>query len=541
MGSAIRTFFHRDDVSTIVNGKAGEIRRSGQVFRRRFLCDTIENLHKRFLMENPSRKIFRAQFFKCRPFWISSPTLLDRETCACKIHENFEGKIKKLHQLGNAGVSSCLGVVDFVVCEKGNMDCMYRRCKDCKSKSFSPMLDPNTKDNIVQWKEWVSRSTPIIKKRENGSTVEIEVKTTSLEKCSASIEKLVSLTEESLPCFCKHTYNIKHQFEHIQILMSNLQEDEAVVHVDYSENYNCKWNKEIQEVHFGGSHRQVTLHTGVLYLSGGRLESFASVTDCLRHDAAATWAHLDPVLEHLRSHYPAVTKFHFLSDGPTPQYRNKTAFYLASTVPFLKGFSYITWNFTEASHGKGAPDGVGGALKNLADRIVARGTDILDMRALITNLKQHSGVRIFEITEEEILKSSELVPPSLKPVPGTMSVHQLIAKEAGCIRVRDVSCFCKSWCDCFSPRELRFSCSHNSGAEKEEGDTDARAIEVGTWVLVNYDGDLFPGIVTQIVAEQYKVDTMYRAGPNRFFIPTVKIPGDKVCCQNVNVSYVMSC
>lgn len=66
---------------------------------------------------------------------------------------------------------------------------------------------------------------------------------------------------------------------------------------------------------------------------------------------------------------------------------------MTSIVPFLKGFSYITWNFTEASHGKGAPDGVRGALKNLADRIVARGTDIPDMRALITNLKQHSGVR----------------------------------------------------------------------------------------------------------------------------------------------------
>ncbi|XP_051239172.1 spexin prohormone 2 isoform X2 [Dicentrarchus labrax] len=66
MGSAIRTFFHRNDVSTIVNGKA-QIRRSGQVFQRRFLCDTVENLHKRFLMEDPSKKISHAQFFKCRP------------------------------------------------------------------------------------------------------------------------------------------------------------------------------------------------------------------------------------------------------------------------------------------------------------------------------------------------------------------------------------------------------------------------------------------------------------------------------------------
>ena len=30
------------------------------------------------------------------------------------------------------------------------------------------------------------------------------------------------------------------------------------------------------------------------------------------------------------------------------------------------------------------------------------------------------------------------------------------------------------------------------------------------------------------VVEQYEVDTMYRAGTNRFFIPGVEIPGDKV-------------
>ncbi|CAL8253875.1 unnamed protein product [Arctogadus glacialis] len=192
------------------------------------------------------------------------------------------------------------------------------------------MLDPNTKDNIVQWKEWVSKSTPYSKKGQNGSTVETEVKTTSLEKSSASIEKL-----------------------------------------------------------------------------------------------------------------------------------------------------------------------------------------------------EHSSVKIFEVKEEEILKSAGLVPPTLKPVPGTMTVHQLIAKKAGCIRVREVSCFCKNWCDCNTPKDFTFSCN-NSEAENEGG-AEGKSIEVGTWVLVNYDGDLFPGIVTQAVAEQYEVDTMYRAGTNRFFIPGVEIPGDKVC------------
>lgn len=360
----------------------------------------------------------------CRPFWIASPTVLDRETCACKIHENFESKVKKLHLLGLLETSSSCEVMKSVVCDVAKVDCMYRRCKDCKAKAFSPVLNPATKHNIVQWKEWVNRSTPIEKKQADGSTVEAQMKVTKLEECSATIERLVSLTNKSLPRFCQHVFNLKHQFASVQQLKKRLQDTEAVVHVDYSENYTCKWSKEIQEVHFGGSHRQVALHTGVIY-TAEKVESFASLSDCLRHDAAATWAHLNPILEHIQGSYPSVTKLHFLSDGPTSQYRNKSAFYLASTVPLIKGFKYVSWNFTEASHGKGAPDGVGAALKTLADRTVARGTDLPDMPSLLKNLRQHSSVKIFEVKEKDIFKASEMLPPSLKSVPGTMSIHQV--------------------------------------------------------------------------------------------------------------------
>lgn len=85
----------------------------------------------------------------------------------------------------------------------------------------------------------------------------------------------------------------------------------------------------------------------------------------------------------------------------------------------------MTWNFTEASHGKGAPDGVGAALKNLADIIVSYGTSIPDADTLFEQLMLNSSVRLFKVTEEDIKRSGELVPPHLKSVPGTMRVHQV--------------------------------------------------------------------------------------------------------------------
>ncbi len=70
---------------------------------------------------------------------------------------------------------------------------------------------------------------------------------------------------------------------------------DCLIHVDFSENYNCKFANKIQSVHFGGSHKQVSLHTGVLYIEGQNPVPFCSVSPSRKHDPAAIWAHLNPV------------------------------------------------------------------------------------------------------------------------------------------------------------------------------------------------------------------------------------------------------
>jgi len=102
------------------------------------------------------------------------------------------------------------------------------------------------------------------------------------------------------------------------------------------------------------------------------------------------WAHLDPVLKMIQENHSNVTCLHFFSDGPASQYKQKANFYLWSTVPFKKGFSTTTWNFFEANHGKGAPDGIGRTLKRTADNLVRHGQDLPDAESLFYHLK-HSG------------------------------------------------------------------------------------------------------------------------------------------------------
>lgn len=94
----------------------------------------------------------------------------------------------------------------------------------------------------------------------------------------------------------------------------------STVLVDFSENYGCKYSEEVQSAHFGASKGQVTLHTGVLYLNGlntvecqqgyGKQKqkciSFCSMSDSLRHDAAAVRAHLLPLLHLVKKQYVQV-------------------------------------------------------------------------------------------------------------------------------------------------------------------------------------------------------------------------------------------
>ena len=107
--------------------------------------------------------------------------------------------------------------------------------------------------------------------------------------------------------------------------------------MDFSENYACQLHTEVQAFHFGGGRKKATIHTSVVY-TPQECQSYASISESLRHDERAVWAHLKPVLDDIgrEKNIPNHTKC--MSDGPVTQYRNKNNFYLLSMVSFLMGF-----------------------------------------------------------------------------------------------------------------------------------------------------------------------------------------------------------
>lgn len=87
---------------------------------------------------------------------------------------------------------------------------------------------------------------------------------------------------------------------------------------------------------------------------------------------------------------PNIDSIHFLSDGPVTHYRNKSMFYVlgCKLVKMFPNVVTYTWNYHEAGHGKGSPDGVGATCKRTADQVIATGGDISNLNEFVAIIRE---------------------------------------------------------------------------------------------------------------------------------------------------------
>ena len=309
-------------------------------------------------------------------------------------------------------------------------------------------------------------------------------------------------------------------------IKDNLSENTVVIHIDFSENYNCKYAKEVQAIHFGASHNQASLHTGILYMKE-KTVPFCTISASGRHDPSGIWAHLDPIIDYLKQAYPKISNIHFFSDGPTTQYRNRKNIFLLGNIPYSKGFKEVTWHYSESGHGKGAPDGVGAAIKRSADSLVSKGTDIPDAKTLYLELSEKTSIMLFYIPEEDMDKKDKMYPDKLPGIPEMMKVHQIKIDEpgTGIIKSQLTSCNCESnSCQCkFNITQIPILSKDDLAQEiNYEEFQRTQIFSVGSFCLVSYDQKLYPGEILSIDDSQFEIKTMNSAKPgmNRFMWPT---------------------
>lgn len=385
--SAIDDFFERDDNSRIKGGKKYTITRRKIKKQIRLLNDSIKHIHEKFMFET-GKIISYSLFARMKPFWVIRASEKDRETCLCRIHENPMMKVNKLHDEKVLETKDLRQLISSITCDTKNKKCMYRQCDQCKQKMIitKPETEHLNYGKIIEWKEWKSEIIEKDKISENGENIKTKHNITIKKTESGTITTLVNELQEEIKRLAKHEYNISHQYIQLKHLKDSCKANELILHIDFSENYLCKYKSEIQNVHFGCSKRQISIHTVMAY-THQKTKAFATISDNTSHKVGGIWAHLEPVIKHMKKLHPEVNRIHFISDDPTSQYRSKTNFFMFSTKLYDLGFSDGTWNFMEAGHGKGAPDGIGAVIKRTADTVVnTQGQDITKTADLIEGM-----------------------------------------------------------------------------------------------------------------------------------------------------------
>lgn len=408
----VTEFFIRDDNSRASAGKKEVVSKKGKKEQKRYLLHSIKVLHQKYKSEGgvASETLFRRH----RPFFCVHPRVSSRLTTACKPCANFNLMIKKAKDHK-----------------------MVEICSDSQVafKDFTP-------GDSVSWQQW-----EVVKEERQIKGEKKVVRIPRLVEVSGTKESLSCAIRSKMDSYAEHREKISTQFKAYRACRERALTQEGVlhVHIDFSENYSSKYDEEIQSVHFGAGRSQITLHTGVIYSAKGT-ESFASVSDSLEHGPRAISAHLKGVLEAKKP-----KELHFWSDGPTAQYRNAKNFGYAAAMAKEHGCS-VTWNFLAPGHGKGAADGIGGAIKRNADDAVARGKSVLSAADFI-RVNSGSKVRMWEVTADDISEIPD--PPCLRQkVKATMKQFQLVITNPEAIGFRQRSCFGDGdacpFCDCVS-------------------------------------------------------------------------------------------
>lgn len=471
----IRNFFLRDDVTRATAGKKECVpkrknAKNGVKIQKRFLLEPMIELYKKYKEEGGKASL--TKFRRARPFYVCIPKLGERDTCACIKHSNLHFKSLKLKKLGVINTDNLNELVKQIACDTKNKDCMYNECMACKNRDIETIL-PNV-NTEVSWLAWNLKTIPYTK-TVNNEQIEKTTKKFVKEIVTNNIGTLVKQFQEEMKKFKTHSYNIQYQHKQFRICIDNLNENEAAIICDFSENFACKLHTEIQSMHFGGSRNQVSLHTGMLYTSKETL-SFCTFSPSLEHNPASIWAHLEPIINHIKTNFPEVTKLHFFSDGPATQYRQKHNFFLL--LQQTAAFDYCTWSYFEASHGKGPADGVGGSIKRALDSRIAYGNDITDAKMAFEILKGKTSVLLFYIEEEKINAMHKQIITNVRPICGTMRVHQIVTtKEPNKILHREVSCFCgeeRGKCSCFGVKEHKLFELHQSDPAPSSSRTSKR-------------------------------------------------------------------
>lgn len=327
-------------------------------------------------------------------------------------------------------------VLTFIVCEKNintpTSDCYLGKCKSCpgieKLKNYLIKVFEENEIEEVCYSQWVS--TPI-----------------------TTLKNIVEATSEFIECFCEkiekllpHAFISTQQSSYFKTLKETLPADEAIVNLDYAENYAFVVQNAPPGFHWNNNQATVFV-TFIYYKENNEIkgESFVVISDNLNHDTVAVYTYQLLLMDYLKKKL-SIRKIYYFSDGAPQQFKNFKN--IINICYHNQEFGIkAEWNFFPTAHGKGACDGVGGSVKRSAAKASLRlppDEQILTATELYNWLKNRGNYKTVEFAYSAAADYEKNVRKLKKRFENPNRVKNL-QKQHCVIPLEDGTVICKSY------------------------------------------------------------------------------------------------
>lgn len=346
---AVTNFFNRDEISQETAGKADakSVKTPGnqrEVLQKRYMNMTVAEAYQLYKQEFVDSGIGKSGFYSLRPQNVLCVADIPHNTCVCQRHANFDFLVSAL-KIISGFPRSYADLLSEVSCNTANESCMVGTCNECFTDigDVIPVTFPYNLN--IHWNQW--------ERSDVNNRIQIKEHLTEARH-------VVSKLQEQLPAFKTHVFVKNIQSIYFKETKETLKADEAVLQIDFAENFGTMSQDEIQAAHW--AYEQVTIFTACAWFKDDQKTSIIVVSDDLLHDKCSVWVFMKAVIDYVKQIQPQLKYISIFSDGCTSQFKNR---YTMSSLLWysLEHEISATWSFFATSHGKGAVDGIGGAAK----------------------------------------------------------------------------------------------------------------------------------------------------------------------------------
>ena len=228
--------------------------KSGKVIR--IMKYTRKEAYKIFREAHADIKIGQTTFNKLKPSSIKLMKAAQWVQCICEICENIRSVISAIAQSMKrsfhdvpAEFAHTTDLVKLTVCDVNSAKCLSRKCQSCSVSAVTEILrqwlddDDHREFSFYEW----GRSTEVGK----GKHIRKTKVTVSRQQAHQALLKM-------LHTFPSHTVNAMSQTSSFKLCKQNLENNEAIVIVDFAENYACRPAREAHSHYY--NRNMVTIH-----------------------------------------------------------------------------------------------------------------------------------------------------------------------------------------------------------------------------------------------------------------------------------------